>query len=42
MNDTTFNLSRTSFENSIKAIEELIEPYPNDTLQFDVNIQDGL
>ena len=42
MNDITFNLSRTSFENSIKAIEELIEPYPNDTLQFDVNIQDGL
>ena len=42
MNDITFNLSRTSFENSIKAIEELIEPYQNDTLQFDVNIQDGL
>ena len=42
MNDITFNLSRTSFENSIKAIEELIEPYPNDTPQFDVSIQDCL
>ena len=42
MYDTTFNLSRTSVENAIKAIEELIEPYPNDTLQFDVNIQDCL
>ena len=42
MNDTTFNLSCTSVENAIKAIEELIEPYPNDALQFDVTIQDGL
>ncbi len=42
MNDITFNLYCTSVEDAINAIEELKEAHPNDKLQFDVNIQDGL
>lgn len=42
MNEITFNLYCTSVEDAINAIEELKEANPNDKLQFNVNIQNGL
>ncbi|WP_313166613.1 hypothetical protein [Streptococcus parasuis] len=42
MNEITFNLYCTSVKDAINGIKKLKEAHPNDKLQFNVNIQDGL